>query len=367
MRISDLATDTVMLYRGDASHVVHFEIGKTDQHALFGRGIYLTDSPVVAADYTLKTSEDIVFSAGRDAAFSSKEELVRAYLAQIAQELGFKEAVTRCKDKWQELFYQKRTEVYVSNRMATHDDVSAATDDIQKGFSAEKRKIAQQYVLKAKKVYAERVKTLKMVQKSTGEWVFVKPERDGVISTFAVPVEYCKKALDAETPLPDDLIPILRAAFYAAVPDNPNGMTNFRVYGPTGEDMHVGFDDYIAGFKTNGSFYAWANREIGGKGKNPSLDEILNGTHSGYYVWERTQDQMVADLLAKGYVGVRYQGGVRIAGNGPRGGGGILHTAYSFWDENMINSFRTDHHPRGEDQEPASASGMRTNKILGHF
>lgn len=364
MRISDLSTDTVKLYRGDASHVVHFEVGKTDAHALFGRGIYLTDSPVVAADYTFKQSDGVVFpeSYREHGEYSSKEELLRAYLGKIARDIGFEEAHAKLRDQWRQKINVRRQEIYAKMDRPTYDDIKRETADLQAGFQADRQKLAQKFVAKAKKVYAGM--SVKMAKKTTGEWVFVKSDRGGVISVFEVPKAYCDQTLDAEAPIPDSLLPVMKAAFYAnnKIPDSPLDLRSWDENG--GQRMGLTFDQYIADFKTKGTFYAWADRNIGGKGVNPSIDEMLNGTHQGYYVWKDSQDVLVRKLMAMGYVGFRYQGGVRIAGQANRGGGGILHQAFSFWDEKKINSYRVDHRPRDPDFDPEPATGIRAKRVL---
>ncbi len=369
MRISDLSADTIRLYRGDASYVSHFEIGKTDQHALFGHGIYLTDSAEVAGDYTLKAaSEDVVFGDGsrNQGSYSSKEALVRSYLGKLAEDLGFKQAHEELRKKWSSVASDKQREVYAnapSDRYPTREELTAAIAGIEDAYKIERRKLAQKFVMQAKKVYAGQ--DIRIMHKTTGEWVMVKSGRGGIISAFDVPVSYCNKTIDAEAPMPESILPIIKAAFYAKA-EKPDGPLDLRSWGPDGKGQNgLTFDQYIDSFKKYGTFYAWADRNIGGKGLNPSLDEILNGTHQGFYVWEKGQDILVRKLQALGYVGFRYQGGVRLGGTGSRGGGGVLHRAYSFWDEKTINGFRIDNHPRPADDEAPPAKGLRTKGILG--
>lgn len=393
MRFRDLLTesrDTVTLYRGDASHVTHFDIDKTDAEALFGRGVYLTDTPEVAADYTLKTSgqdSDIVFqSAGYNAPFESREKLIQAYLESICMEIGFEEEAKALRNHWHNVALERQTEARNHPEIAnlyrkdmTPEEQNAAHVEYRKilnkasetamaEFKAERRALSQKFVAKAKKIYRERIKDMRIIRQSTGAWMFVKPERGGVISTFEVPRSYCEMTLDAEAPLPDDLLPILRDAFYAAYPniEYGKGKMDLRTWDKDGNQvMPLSFDEYVESFKTMGSFYAWADRNIGGKGVNPSLDELLNGTHAGYYVWRQAQDKLINGLKGKGLVGFRYQGGVRVAGTGNRGGGGVLHQAYSFWDANVINGFRGDHHDYEDSKiDAASAKGMRAVRIL---
>ena len=64
-----------------------------------------------------------------------------------------------------------------------------------------------------------------------------------------------------------------------------------------------------------------------------------------------------------GYVGLAYDGGVRGAGTANRGGGGILHNAYVFWDEEAVHSFRVGTAPDKDDEVGELEKGIRVNKV----
>jgi hypothetical protein len=376
---------TVTLYRGDASEIERFTMDKADSEALFGRGIYLTDSPEVAADYTLKgNGGDIVFQSGAyNSSFQSKEQLIQAYLEKICMELGYEEEAKRLKEQWHQIALERQNKAVIPDGlywdgMSSEEQNKAHVVyreirnkpalEARAEYEVERRALSQKFVAKAKKVYRERIKDMRIIRQSTGAWVFVKSERGGTISTFEVPRAYCEMTLDTEAPLADDVLPILRDAFYAAYDKIPygTGRMDLRVWDAKGDEKFpLSFDDYVEGYKTMGSRYAWADHNIGGKGKNPTVDELLNGTHAGYHVLKNAQDKLIADLKGKGYVGFRYQGGVRVGGTGNRGGGGVLHNAYSFWDEKVINGFRGDHHAYEDPKvDPSSAKGMRSTSVL---
>jgi hypothetical protein len=46
-------------------------------------------------------------------------------------------------------------------------------------------------------------------------------------------------------------------------------------------------------------------------------------------------------LRAHGYNGIEYDGGTRLGSN-VRGGGGIRHQSFVFWDDDFINSCRVE-------------------------
>ena len=77
MRINELTDNTITLYRGDSSIIQQFSVDASDDMALFGIGIYLTDNKTIAADYTLKSSQHVLFKGlNRDDVCLSKEELI---------------------------------------------------------------------------------------------------------------------------------------------------------------------------------------------------------------------------------------------------------------------------------------------------
>ena len=72
---------------------------------------------------------------------------------------------------------------------------------------------------------------------------------------------------------------------------------------------------------------------------------------------------LIDALKKKGYVGYFYDGGVRLAGTLARGGGGVRHNAYVFWDDKAINSFRKDHIVPQDDSVDDFSKGLRANKV----
>lgn len=374
------SAETVTLYRGDPTEIERFETAQTDYGALLGIGIYLTDSPDVAADYTAAKNAngtgDIAYrklSRDDDRPAMNPKELIQAYLRKLAQDMGLPDAVAEAKSKWQQKYYE-------SPRIEDPDERQAFQDGLNKGFQAERSKIIRDYVNRAKREFQRQRPNLRMVKLTTGEHMFVHPARKGQVVRFEVPKSYVERTLHADRPLPDNVIPAIRRAFARVAHDgredtqfdlrtlNPKnrGATtdDGRYYGDEHGPNSV--DEYIAAYKKHGARYAWTEKLIGGKGENPSLDDIWNGTHSGFSVFydRARQEAFIKDLQELGYTGFAYDGGIRLAGTANRGGGGILHNAYVFWDDAAINSFRVGSHKPSDEEVGDLHKGIRASSIM---
>jgi hypothetical protein len=380
---------TVVLYRGDSTRIDRFEISKTDSGALLGMGIYLTSSPEVAKDYTVKdtTGGDIVFrnrnrdydqNRDYDGSYSPKD-LISAYLRKIMKDAGFDEELEKLKTLWQRQFHERMVgleyprgdddrELYIQNRDKIGDQVRAE-------FAVVRNKLIQKYMANAKKVFAKQRPDMRIMKLTTGEYVFMKSQREGGISKFEFPTSYIARCLHAESPLPDEILPIIKAAFARAHKENdPDAKWDLRYTKKNGNnaDEQIGntIDEFIAAYKEHGARYAWTGKDgppvmRGGKGENPSLDFLWNGTHSGYHVFQNKEGQnFIRERLEKlGYVGYAYDGGVRIAGTGARGGGGQNHNAYVLWDEEVVNECRVGEIAIKDDEVGDLEKGLRIQSL----
>jgi hypothetical protein len=377
INIVEAGGDTVTLYRGDNSSIDAFDISKTDQEALLGVGIYLTDSLEVAKDYTIKErgDESVVYRSKAEVRPDTPQKLTAEFIQTLANpgvdfrrntpgELDNK--IQDIKRYWQSEYHKRTHGLSYDDREAKE----AIQAEIQDGFQKEKSAVIRKAVEQAKAEFKKMRPELRIVRLTTGEYVFTKKERAGKVSVFEVPKDYVARCLDVERPLPDDLLPIVKAAFARAHHANdPEGQWDLRFWNPDDpnyEKMGNSFDAFIDGFKKHGSRYAWTDVQAGGDGKNPSLDFIWNGTHSGYHVFQNDREKQMAlakALQAKGYVGYFYDGGIRMAGTQARGGGGIRHNAYVFWDDKKINSFRKEDISVSDDQVDDFSKGMRAKKV----
>jgi hypothetical protein len=363
--------ETVTLYRGDNQDIEKFEVEKTDHEALFGTGIYLTDHPEVAGDYTVKGKEGVFFSAttnsNRDGA-KSPRDLTTALLRKLMDDAGFEQQQADLKDDWQSKFYQEMPhDVDADERKMYQDKFTLA-------FQTERSKLVRKVVAKAKAQFKEMRHNLRIKKLTTGEYVFTNVGRTATVAKFEVPTAYLSKCLHAEQPLPDAALKIVRALYFSAAksmghgPGDETQTFDLRVNQPTGHETqgHT-FDSFVTGYKKNGSRYAWSDRSMGGAGENPSLDLFWNGTHSGYWVFKDTgrQKELVKALQGLGYVGLAYDGGTRIVSDAAanRGGGGVLHRAYVMWDAHAINSMRVGSDAPGDEEFGPLENGIRAKAL----
>ncbi len=364
MRYSQIieSDQNVLLYRGDSNHVESFNIEQTDPWALFGMGIYLTDNKIVATDYTKKGSDDVVFpkyisgiSSGEPR--MSQSDLVRGYLKLIIDhELGFKDRIEAIKDELlneQNIENRTKPDEYWRDREAQRADNAALNAKFKARVAAE----FSEYLERAKKIWAQRKKTLTIFKDTTGKYTLNNKKSNASISVFSIPQSYLAKTFDGEAPMPDDALNVMREVLIAFIEkqkrDKPsddgihNRKFDMRAHDEHGEEGGANtFDDYIAKYKKNGARYAWRNDTHGGDGQNPSMDMLFNGTHNTVWKEKDHQMYMIQQFQKLGYTGISYQGGVRVGdakGDSQiRGGGGHLHRAYVIWDGNYLNQHRID-------------------------
>jgi hypothetical protein len=344
-----------ILYRGDSSMIDKFDISKTEDRALFNRAIYLTDDPVIAADYTLKGGNggNVIFAPGEDpdsGAARTPKDLVAEYLKHIIyEELKYRDRLTGLRD---ELLAK------ISNGEIERD---AANVEFENG----RKKLLQDTMKEAKALYKERAKTMTMVKTTLGDYRFVAKDREGYLTTFDVPDDYIARCIDAEAPLPDHVIAAIDKLWRDEKgKDAPKDLRHWDE-----NDDEIGartFDQYLHGYKTLGSRYAWQNQNVGGTGENPTLDVLMNGTHHGisWFNREGNMAKFIKAMNKSGYVGIAYQGGLRLGGHN-RGGGGHLHRAYAFWDADAINHFRVGAEKVTDPEMPSGLeSGIRLSRKL---
>jgi len=348
MKIFELKSEqSLKLYRGDSSNIEKFDIDMTDDMGLFGIGMYLTDDPTVAKDYTLKQSEHVIYTNEHA---ENPRDLVISYLDDlISKELGWEKEKQDVREEWQRKVWAMKTD-------------GIPDDTIHKLYKNDLQKRLQKHMKRAKVIYRQRRTTMRIVKKTTGEYAFVKNNRSGYIMSFEIPLSYINRTIHTERPLSDQLISFLGEFI--------------RNHGFSGKiDMRdldgkfLTFDEYIENFKSNGSYFAWSdNRIVGGKGENPSYDVITNGTHFGITFFGRREIQkdLIEKLMEIGYVGLEYQGGVRVTGTGARGGGAIgqLHRVFVLWDTDAVYDFKTSTEQVADDQiADELEKGIRAMKI----
>lgn len=83
MRFKFFIEGFTTLYRGDSSDYKIHSLSKGDHNALFGQGIYLTNSKRIAGDYTVKGNQDVIF---RCSGCRTKQSVVEAFIRVKAQQ-----------------------------------------------------------------------------------------------------------------------------------------------------------------------------------------------------------------------------------------------------------------------------------------
>ncbi len=341
MFLSDLLeneSNIVRLYRGDAEEIEVFDGNKNRRGIglLFGHGIYLTDSKSVANEYTLSgayklnDAGKIVFRSPRD----TREEAIRDYIGYIMDtKLNKDERFSTIKKV---ILDRVNNE---TNSLSKFSDEyqnlrNKAEQEFNDAWGKEKKKLVSQ----AKAMIKRDIASLKLVETGQG-WQFIRDNHTGFLSEFHMPQSYVAATLHGDEPLPDDALKVISEMFYEAFEDR---QADFR----DRDDNYYQFDKWIETFREKGSRYAWRDTNIGGKGVNPSLDEVFNGTHGGFsFLYDDIRwDKFIARFQAIGYTGIQYYGGIRV-GDNLRGGGATKHTAYVFWDANYINACRVTREP----------------------
>ncbi len=350
MRYTDLfESENVLLYRGDNAHVDHFSFDKTDDFALFGRGIYLTDNKTIATDYTKKGGEPIFPRKERDAkTFKSKSQLIRSYVIDlIYNELDFRKVAQKIRGDIQDQFY------------ASDKNEKLPEDYWKNLLKQETKKEFAEYLKKAISIWKQRKKGFVIFKDTLGNISFHRKDNNASISVFSFPQSYIDKTLDGEAPLGDRELNVMRQILIDV--NDKQGKEDFseRVWdlrsnkSERSERPYLTFDNFVNDFKLHGARYAWSDDTHGASGQNPSFDFLFNGTHSGQ-IWRDHFGEMLSKFKQLGYVGFNYKGGERM-GEHIRGGGGIKHKAYSFWDADYVNSVRLD--------SEADTSGTRISTL----
>jgi len=342
-----------LLYRGDATRIDQFDVAKTSDRGLFGPGIYLTNDPEIAADYAIKQGDEHVLFSDPEA--KTQRDLMAGYIRTlIDQVIDWPTKEKELKQDWAMESLKGHKRGADVNGMGDHQWRSL------RWFLAEHHKtLALANYAAAQTKLKQMLPNLKIARNTQGELSIITRSHNATIAGFDVPESYLSRALHAERPMPDKVLQLVRKLWFAEM-------------GPTGHDLRDGdengvdFDAYVKNYKTRGTRYAWSDKTIGGKGQNPTLDELRNGTHGGYHVFDKAgrHDRFVKAMEALGYVGLTYDGGLR-AGGYTRGGGGHLHQAYVFWNATELAAFRVaDQSPTNSfEHDPKTVQRHRFDKL----
>ena len=357
------------LYRGDATQIDQFDSAKTGFLALFGAGIYLTDNPTVAADYTLKSSDHVLMRG------ESARDVIMTYLATIVRDkFAWKQFRENLLTKWREALYADPDHRAASGRPYDWDKVREVSKRYEAGMNKERLDTLSKFLKKAKVIFKQQAPELRLIQDTTGEWALVKKDRDAYVSRFEIPEAYLAKTFNADQPMPDKVLATIKHLFLSHLAGvGYGGDPKIDMRDDNGEFQT--FDGWVQAYKTRGIMYAWAAKDdevfdpvVKGNGKNPSFDIVRNGTHFGgsWFHDRGNMAKFIAAMEKIGYVGLEYDGGVRV-GSHLRGGGGIRHRAFVFWHDDDINRFKVDVQrvsANDTEIETKIANSIRTSAIL---
>lgn len=335
------------LYRGDSTEIDAYDTSKTYDNALFGRGIYLTDKKEVASDYTVnKGAIDQIVSNPRVEYHSQRDAIVGVITDILNKELDWPEQADRLKNEHSARWWNNEVPGFETRAMRFGEPgYEEARAQQQKDYQADLLARYSAALRKAKAIYKKRAVDYRVTKDTMGRWMVVKAGRPGKVSRFEIPDEYLARTLHGDEPLSDAEVKII-GAFIESV--SPTKFQDFRdangEFVKSDDEGTHNFWKWVEVFKKSGSDYAWRDapdRFMGGKGENPSLDQIWNGQHGGFNIFYKSGDAFIPFMQKAGYVGIQYHGGVRI-GDNVRGGGGIRHTSYVLWDSDFVNKCRVD-------------------------
>lgn len=278
----------ITLYRGDASEIEKFETAKGDLFALFGRGIYLTNSKRVAGDYKTKgpaEQGDVIFrTSGK-----TRQDVIDRYVRQRARYIDA--------DGHDHYGSFMASEVPFSDG----GGFGVVTNDLRKAELEKRMAFAREVVAKLLQTYEVRIKLdgTAVIQKKAAV-------AGAKLSVFHVPLAYANKTLHADHEVTSDVLSTLNARLQRA-------------------GDHETASDMIA-------FCRSYQREEGGL---PTFRQIFTSitADSPLLHNEAEQAALQNDLMASGFHGIEYSGGVSM-------GGGHSHRAFVFWDADAISGFR---------------------------
>ena len=356
-----------ILYRGDSTEIDAYQLDKTYDNALFGRGIYLTDNRDVAGDYTInKGASDQMVSNPREEYKSQRDAIAGVLMDILNKEVKWPEEQERLKkvhsDRWwnDEIPEHPGTRAMRFGEPGYHE----ARERQQQDYKADLIAAYQKALRKAKKLYKERAANYRIVKDTMGRWMVVAANRPGRVSRFDIPDDYLARTLHGDLPLTDEEIKIVGSFIETVTPQGTDFRDANNELVSTQDGSH-NFWKWVEVFKAHGSGYAWRDDEdwfMGGKGENPSLDQIWNGQHGGFSVFYKSGDAFIPYMQSHGYTGIEYQGGVRI-GDNVRGGGGIHHTSYVLWDADYVNKCRIDQETVNDPQIDYDTSKLRAKSL----
>lgn len=297
MRIDEITTPGIVrLYRGDSTEIKRFTTEKGDPMALFGQGIYLTDSKRVANDYMAKgsTGGDIIYRFGG----GTKQDAIQRWIEGKA--------------KWLHLDGTEETGIHTWSGGGLPFSNGTKWGNLSNEIAHQEYK---QRIELATELWKKLEPTVEVRKQLDGDIIIRKKQHKGSIAIFEIPADFVSKCLDAEEEIPTEVVDLL------------NDLLHKTGDMSTARDMNQFIKQHeYEGIQTDD------DEILGGDGYRPTFRQVWTAI---------TADSSIHDdpvgirrgLKDLGYTGIRYLGGISM-------GGGYKHNAYVFWDEKFINRYR---------------------------
>jgi hypothetical protein len=327
--LADPITDTaahsndLILFRGDPTLVKKFELSKMADDGLFGTGIYLTDNAIVAEDYAFSARsncEHIFHDC------DNERDAIAALMKRImVNDCNYPQRSSDLRTHYSDMIYDRRAQGDL--------DFDAHHDRIDRDYRAAHAKLSLRIMAEAKRILNQRRENLHFHRDTCGNYRMADGPATGYVTSFSLPITYSNVILDADAPLSSDGLKALEKTFLDI------NFTSFRHE----HDFVETFEEWVTLVHSKTMEYAWwDNHRFGGEGKNPSLDQIRNGTYFGLSIFHNLENQkiLINNLEEAGYRGLTFRGGVPGSGDAKRGGGGIDHQVYVVWNEEYLHTRR---------------------------
>lgn len=363
--LNERSSDRVTLFRGDSMEIDQYKIDKTDPGGMVGSGIYLTTSFDVAKDYTVKGTSDVLYRSEQGEGDNPREFVFQTFMKNfynitrpVIEEFywGIASKVRKMSDIFR---HEINSTIGTGNQATEHPrhqelrmwyNTAMEYAEAYLWVSGEKQlmQILKQLYQQEYDRFKSSFKNTRMLKTVLDELIIIPEDKLGHVSRFRVPTTYLNRTYRVDDPLSDGMIKWVISYMRQNIKnfDPSRSLVDMRYNDPQkGEVRAKSFRDWITNFKTYGARYAWGDHTVGGQDVNPSLMEIIYGTHTGlsllhqnnnYQLWKDLQKY----LEHEGYVGFHYNGGNRTGNNTYAGGSPVKHDAYVLWDERNVDGFR---------------------------
>jgi len=298
--------ETVKLYRGD-SQSLNPSLSYSDPRALFGAGIYLTDSKRIAGDYRSKGADEGIAFRYSGNTKTTKQDAIDAYIRREARYVDAEGNKLEFEQRLHGYAYEPGVDVSAEWKRKADEDTTRI-EHARKAWESSKN----QYE----------------VRKQADNTIIIRNKIDaGHVSHYDIPKEWVSKTLDAENEISMRVVDALH-------------------------DTLRELDDR----STADDLYQFATRQDE-SGFRPSFRDVFTSIVDGPIRSEEGSVALRKMFKELGYKGIRYSGGQTM--------GGARHNAYVFWDEQGLKKARTLEF--NEDQ-PRDERGRWTNSgVEGTF